>query len=101
VCLAITAGAGQGETFELERPRAVIGRVGGSTKVDIEIPDPEISSVHAAVECHGPTFVLRDLGSTNGTFLGEERIRDERPIENHTEFRVGRTHFMLIVSDRD
>ena len=42
-----------------------------------------------------------NLGSTNGTFLGEERIRDERRIENQAEFRVGSTRFMLIVSDRD
>jgi pSer/pThr/pTyr-binding forkhead associated (FHA) protein len=44
--------------------------------------------------------VLRDLGSTNGTFVGEERI-NEKEMENHAEFRIGRTRFMLILADAE
>ena len=39
----------------------------------------------------------RDLGSTNGTFVGGKRI-DEDELENHSEFRVGEHVLMLIIT---
>ena len=51
--------------------------------------DPEISRAHAALEVAGEQVTLVDLGSTNGTFMGEEPV-NEAPIENQCEFAVGR-----------
>ncbi len=98
VSLAILTGPRKGEVFNLDRPRALIGREGGRANAAIEIPDPEMSRAHAIVECHGSRIVLRDLDSTNGTFIGTERIT-ECELENHGEFRVGRTQFMVILGD--
>jgi serine/threonine-protein kinase len=98
VSLAILDGPHQGEIFTLDRPQVVIGRTGGGSGAHMEIPDPEISRAHTALECRGRQIVLRDLNSTNGTFVGEERISD-RELEDHDEFRVGRTRLMLILAD--
>jgi len=98
VCVAVLAGPRQGEIFPLERPRALIGRAGGRASADIEVPDSEMSRAHALVECHGSRIVLRDLQSTNGTFVAEERIV-ECELEDRAEFRLGMTRFMVIVTD--
>jgi Inner membrane component of T3SS, cytoplasmic domain len=100
VSLAFLSGERRGEVFLLVRPRALIGRNGGRASADIELSDPEVSRTHALVECHGSRVVLRDLGSTNGTFVGDDRI-EERTLEDKSEFRVGGTRIMLIVSDAD
>jgi pSer/pThr/pTyr-binding forkhead associated (FHA) protein len=71
----------------------VIGRQGA----DINVDDPEISRAHAAVEIAGDEVTLVDLGSTNGTYIGEEQV-SEAPLENQAEFTVGGTTLMLIVT---
>ncbi len=100
VSLAILTGPRQGEVFVLERPQILIGRAEGQANAQVEVPDPEMSRAHAVLECHGSRLVVRDMGSTNGTFVGEARIT-EKEIENRGEFRVGRTRFMVIVADID
>src|SRR5258708_1259090 len=100
VSLAILTGPRKGEVFILDRPRTVIGREGGRANAAIEVPDPEMSRAHAIVESHGSRIVLRDLDSTNGTFVGTERI-SECALESHGEFRVGHTQFMVILADSE
>ena len=100
VSLAILEGPRKGEVVTLDRPQVLIGRAGGRAGADVELPDPEVSRAHATLTCQGLRIVLRDLGSTNGSFVGPDRI-EEREIEDHAEFRLGRTRFMLIVADRE
>lgn len=97
VSLAVLEGARPGEIFQVDKPRMVLGRLGGGA-ADIELDDPEISRVHAAVECYGQRILLEDLGSTNGTYVGDERI-EAREIEDRGEFRLGRTRLMLILAE--
>ena len=91
--LAVISGPDAGKIFEIAKPRVVIGRQGA----DINVDDPEISRAHAAVEVAGEHVTLVDLGSTNGTYLGEEQV-SEAPLENQSEFTVGGTTLMLIVT---
>jgi serine/threonine protein kinase len=100
VSLAILSGPRQGDIFLLSRPQALIGREGGHAGADLELPDAEASRAHAMLECYGSRIVVLDLGSTNGTFVGEERIT-EHALEDHGEFRIGRTGIMLILADQD
>jgi len=95
--IAILAGRRKGNVVPLEKPRVVLGRKGAGA--DVEIDDPEMSRAHAVLECHGPRIVLRDLGSRNGTFVGEERV-ESHELEDRSEFRLGGSAFMLIVTDR-
>ncbi len=100
VSIAALVGEQRGAMFSLQKPRAVIGRAGGGAGTDIELADREVSRAHAVLECYGSRVVLRDLASTNGTFVAEERI-EQTELEDRTEFRVGHTRLMLILSDED
>ncbi|MCA1581567.1 MAG: zinc-ribbon domain-containing protein [Acidobacteria bacterium] len=95
VSVAVIAGPDSGRIYAIEKPRVVIGR----HDADVNVDDPEISRHHAAIELTGDTVTLVDLGSTNGTFVGEERIRDV-VLENQAEFSIGGSTLMLIVTEK-
>ncbi len=92
--LAITEGPDAAKVFRIEKPRVTIGRQGA----DIEIDDRESSRNHAALEIRDGHFFLEDLGSSNGTFVEGRRIEGEVEISDKTEFRLGSTTLMLIVT---
>ncbi len=96
VSLAVIAGPDAGTIHVLDKPRVVIGR----HDADINVEDPEISRQHAAIELAGDAVFLVDLGSTNGTFVGENRI-DEVRLENQAEFSIGGSTLMLIVTGKE
>lgn len=98
VSVAILSGDRKGDVFVLDKPSVVLGRAGGGA--DVQVADPELSRSHATLECHGARIALRDLGSRNGTFVGEERVQS-RELEDQAEFRLGTTRFMLIVTRRE
>jgi pSer/pThr/pTyr-binding forkhead associated (FHA) protein len=45
-------------------------------------------------------LIVRDLESTNGTFVDGQRTR-EHELEDHAEFQVGSTRFMVILADAE
>ena len=100
VSLAIVGGPRAGEVVRLERSSCVIGRAGPDGDADLKIDDPTFSRAHATIECLGSLVVLRDLGSHNGTFVGEQRI-ETVTLEDRAEFRLGRTRFMLILTSKE
>lgn len=92
--LAVLQGADSGRIYPLEKTVVVIGRA----EADVKLNDSEVSRRHAQIELKAPNILLRDLKSTNGTYVNEQRIT-VAPIENQTEFRVGATTLMLILTD--
>jgi len=92
---AVISGPQSGKIFQIEKPKMVIGR----QDADITVEDPEISRQHAAIEVAGDRVTLIDLGSTNGVFMGDEQI-SEASLENQSEFSVGSSTLMLIVTRR-
>ena len=92
--LAVIQGAGTGQIFQITKSRTVIGRSGA----DLNIEDPEASRQHASVEIVGENAILRDLGSTNGTFIEIDRI-DQQALSNQMEFRIGSHVLMFIVTE--
>jgi pSer/pThr/pTyr-binding forkhead associated (FHA) protein len=93
--LAILSGARQGEVVALRVPRFLIGRDGGGA--DLELGDPDVSKRHASLEYGGEGFVLRDLDSRTGTWIGEERV-ERRVLEDRAEFRLGGVRLLFILS---
>ena len=91
--LAVIAGPDAGRMFAIEKSKVVIGR----EDVDLALDDPEISRHHAAIEVRGEDVLLLDLGSTNGTFVGDQQITHV-PLENEGEFTIGGSTIMLIVT---
>jgi EAL domain-containing protein (putative c-di-GMP-specific phosphodiesterase class I) len=49
-------------------------RIGRSPRADHTIYSQEVSTLHAEILMEGDDYVIRDLGSTNGTFVNAERI---------------------------
>jgi predicted Zn finger-like uncharacterized protein len=93
--LAILDGPDAGSVFRIEKPRITIGRSGA----DLTLNDTEASRQHAALEIRDMTFTVSDLGSTNGTLVGGEKITEAVEITDKGEFQVGATTLMLIVTD--
>lgn len=73
-----------GVTHPLTKP---INRIGRSIDADIVINDPAISRIHAEITI-GSKMILRDLGSTNGTWYNDQRI-GELELTGPTEFKLG------------
>ena len=65
-------------------------RIGRSDESEIVLLDPSVSRVHAVVEVGAGEAVVRDLGSTNGTFLNGRRIEREQ-LRDGDELRFGNT----------
>jgi len=65
-----------------------IGREGA----DIALDDAKISRKHAEIGLYGPgAYVVRDLASTNGTWLNGKPVGDRAPLNNGDVVRVGDT----------
>lgn len=63
-----------------------IGRV---APCDLAIPAPDVSRRHCRVDLDGEWAVLIDLGSTNGTFVGGQRIAAPTRLRNGAHLSVG------------
>jgi predicted Zn finger-like uncharacterized protein len=94
--LAVIQGAATGQIFPVTKTRTLIGRSGA----DINLDDPEASRQHAVLEIVGDVALLRDAGSTNGTWIELERI-EQHQLQNQQEFRIGSHVLMFIVTDVD
>ena len=92
--LAVIQGSATGQIFQINKTRTLIGRSGS----DINLEDPEASRQHAALEIIGDVALLRDLESTNGTWIDLERI-EQHQLSNQQEFRIGSHVLMFIVTD--
>jgi predicted Zn finger-like uncharacterized protein len=94
--LAVIQGPATGHIHPVLKARTTIGRTGA----DINIEDPEASRQHASLEILGDHAILRDLGSTNGTYVEADRI-EQQVLNNQMEFRIGSHVLMFIVTDVD
>lgn len=74
--------------------------VGKAEANDVSLPgDDTISRLHAVFERYAAGWCVRDLGSTNGTFVNGERIWAERPLRHGDEVRVGSTRMIYRADD--
>jgi hypothetical protein len=64
-------------------------RVGRAAPADIVIADGTLSSNHAELQVKASTCLVRDLGSTNGTFVNGKQIQSATPVRETDELRFG------------
>jgi pSer/pThr/pTyr-binding forkhead associated (FHA) protein len=62
-----------GLSHELKGERTTVGRVEDNS---FQIAEPSISSHHCEILQRGTEFVIKDLGSTNGTFVNGEQVTE-------------------------
>ena len=79
----------------MSQPRVVIGRSG----CDVEVNDPEVSRNHCSVEVKGDVVRLRDLDSTNGIYIEDERVRNAE-LQHLSEFRIGGTTILVQITPK-
>jgi len=87
-----TAGPMQGERRAVTSTRFTLGRRPTNA---VELKDPKVSGVHAELVLEDGRPVLRDLGSTNGTFLEGKRV-EEVVLSHGDRVQLGDTEFVLV-----
>src|SRR5262245_37768021 len=93
--LRVEKGNDQGRAITLSSGGTyVLGREGA----DVAIDDTKVSRRHAEISLLGPeAYFLRDLASTNGTFLNGKRVHDRQRIADGDIIRIGDTTLMFAV----
>ena len=77
----------------LDGSRVAIGTAEGNEVV--VAGDPTVSRLHAVFERYAENWSVRDLGSSNGTFVDGERIFGERSLRSGDELQLGRTRVVF------
>jgi DNA-binding NtrC family response regulator len=80
-----------GERVLIDVDPVVVGRDEGA---HVRFDDPEVSALHCELRATTEGIVLKDTGSTNGTFVGKVRVR-EVLLGERTEVSVGQTTFVV------
>jgi pSer/pThr/pTyr-binding forkhead associated (FHA) protein len=84
--LVVLRGPNTGARFLLDDDEVASGRHPDS---DIFLDDVTVSRKHAVFRREGDTFVVRDVGSLNGTYVNRERI-DEVALKTGDEVQIGK-----------
>ncbi|MGF1466285.1 MAG: GGDEF domain-containing protein [Sandaracinaceae bacterium] len=93
-CLVVIYGDDLGRRVPLGQEATVVGR---SSKSDVQLDQESVSRHHARIEPIEQGFAIRDLGSTNGTYVNDEPI-EEIHLRDGDQIKIGRTIFKFIVS---
>jgi hypothetical protein len=86
--LVVTDGPNAGQSAPLGEQPVLIGR---GTDAAIRLDDDYVSTRHARVASNGEQWFVEDLGSTNGTYIGHQRVTAPTPVVPGTHIRVGKT----------
>jgi two-component system cell cycle response regulator len=91
-CLVVIYGLELGRKYNLDIANVNLGR---SSKSDVQIDQESVSRNHARIINTGKSMILRDLGSTNGTYVNDQLI-DEYVLRDGDFVKIGRTIFKFL-----
>jgi FHA domain/zinc-ribbon domain len=86
----VARGPNEGSTYLVDQDSVSVGRHPESS---IFLDDITVSRRHSVIERRDDGFMIRDVGSLNGTYVNHDRV-DHQPIANGDEIQIGR--FVLI-----
>ena len=96
--LEVLSGPMDGSEFFLQKEITTIGR---EEKNDILMPfDTSISRHHSKISFENECYWLEDVGSRNGTYIGEDQINRKVKIDLETIFRLGKSEMRLVSSNQ-
>ena len=90
--MVVTEGALAGTRITLGDNQITLGRADDSTLV---LNDDYASAQHARLVPRSGEWLIEDLGSTNGTYLGQTKITGPTPVPLGAPIRIGRTSIEL------
>jgi pSer/pThr/pTyr-binding forkhead associated (FHA) protein len=86
--LQVVSGPNAGQSVPLSDKPILLGR---GTDAAIRLDDDYVSTRHARFATNGEQWFVEDLGSTNGTYLGSQRVTSPVPIGLGIAVRLGKT----------
>ena len=95
--LVVVKGPDRGETIAIAEPPLTVGSGGGC---DVLLSDPTISRKHLGIDPGPAGLVLRDLGSTNGSFVQGSRF-NELTLGFGTEVTIGKTVLKYVPTEEE
>jgi len=87
-----------GKTYELKTDKTTIGRVDDNS---FSVPEGSISSHHCEINLKGGKVYVKDLGSTNGTFVNEKQVKGEALLPGGKILRLGQIEIRLETGESD
>jgi pSer/pThr/pTyr-binding forkhead associated (FHA) protein/uncharacterized protein involved in exopolysaccharide biosynthesis len=94
--LMVVGGDRPGRVYALTRNTVVLGR---SDRADIRIQHPSVSAEHARIINTALGFELQDLSSTNGTFIGAQRVMRAR-LNSGDRVVLGTVEFTFLIDQK-
>jgi hypothetical protein len=97
ISLKVVKGPVEGETFPVsDSGKTLVGR---ARVCDVSIVDFKLSRIHCEIEHVGSSFLVRDMGSRNGTYLNEEKLEGDRELKEGDIIRIGDTHMCFVTTE--
>ena len=88
--LKFISGKYQGGEFPLKADKQIV--IGRSSELDMVLVEDMVSRKHARITVNGAGQIsIEDLGSTNGTYIDEQRLTRAIPVDAGRSFRVGKS----------
>jgi pSer/pThr/pTyr-binding forkhead associated (FHA) protein len=94
--ILIARGPNKGSRFLITADGVIIGR---SSESSIFLDDITVSRTHATIVKKDKSFVLKDSGSLNGTYINNISV-NEHTLVSGDEFQIGKFHLLFIGSNK-
>jgi hypothetical protein len=78
--------------FDIDKPVVTIGRAPGNSFI---VEHATVSRQHATIKIEGEDLRLYDLGSANGTFVNDKRVREPATLHDGDTVRLGEAEFIF------
>ena len=85
------------EEFKLTESEIVIGR---EDAADLTIPSSAVSRRHAKLTREGDSYMIEDLGSSNGTYVNSQKLTGKRQLNSNDQIRLGKAVTLVYEAPR-